>query len=57
MVEGTNKSQRLVVAQDTGGAIKGPIRGDLFTGIGHEAGNIAGKMKFEGSYYILLPNK
>lgn len=47
--------QRLVVAQDKGGAIKGPIRGDLFWGSGDAAGELAGKMKSKGSYYVLLP--
>lgn len=47
--------RRLVVAQDTGSAIKGPIRGDLFWGYGAAAGNKAGIMKHPGSYYLLLP--
>ena len=47
--------RRLVVAQDTGGAIKGPARGDLFWGPGAEAGEIAGRMKAEGALYLLLP--
>ncbi len=36
--------RRLVVAQDTGGAIKGPVRGDLFWGAGAEAEQLAGRM-------------
>ena len=47
--------RRLVVAQDTGGAIKGPIRGDLFWGSGEEAGAAAGSMKQQGRWYLLLP--
>lgn len=47
--------RRLVVAQDTGGAIKGPVRGDLFWGTGEEAGSRAGRMKHEGRYFLLLP--
>ncbi len=47
--------RRLVVAQDTGGAIKGPIRGDLFWGSGEEAGAVAGSMKQQGRWYLLLP--
>jgi membrane-bound lytic murein transglycosylase A len=47
--------RRLVVAQDTGGAIKGPIRGDLFWGAGHDAELRAGLMKQIGRYYLLLP--
>jgi membrane-bound lytic murein transglycosylase A len=47
--------RRLVVAQDTGGAIKGAGRGDLFLGPGREAGEIAGRMKARGTMFILLP--
>jgi membrane-bound lytic murein transglycosylase A len=47
--------QRLVVAQDTGGAIKGPMRGDFFWGFGKDAEAQAGAMQSPGHYYILLP--
>jgi membrane-bound lytic murein transglycosylase A len=47
--------RRLVVAQDTGGAIKGPVRGDLFWGAGRAAGDRAGEMDARGRYYLLLP--
>jgi len=47
--------RRLVVAQDTGGAIKGPVRGDLFWGIGPAAARRAGVMNAGGRYYLLLP--
>jgi len=47
--------RRLVIAQDTGSAIKGPVRGDLFLGYGTSAGNMAGRMKQSGTYYLLLP--
>jgi membrane-bound lytic murein transglycosylase A len=47
--------RRLVVAQDTGGAIKGPVRGDLFWGHGTEAAEGAGAMNARGRYYLLLP--
>ncbi len=47
--------RRLVVAQDTGGAITGPVRGDLFWGYGAEAAEHAGTMKAKGGYYLLLP--
>jgi membrane-bound lytic murein transglycosylase A len=43
------------VAQDTGGAIRGPVRGDVFFGHGKEAGEIAGLMKQHGRWWILLP--
>ncbi len=46
---------RLVVAQDTGGAIKGPVRGDLFWGHGKEAASGASAMNARGRYYLLVP--
>ena len=55
-----NKSEplrRLVVAQDTGSAIKGPVRGDLFWGFGATAATKAGLMKQTGRYFLLLPKK
>lgn len=48
--------QRLMVAQDTGGAIKGGVRADFFWGFGPEAGNQAGKMKQSGKMWVLMPN-
>ena len=47
--------QRLMVAQDTGGAIKGPIRGDVYWGSGERALELAGPMKAEGNLFILIP--
>lgn len=47
--------RRLMIAQDTGGAIKGPVRGDVFWGFGREAAAKAGRMKEPGTYYLLLP--
>lgn len=47
--------QRLMVAQDTGGAIRGAVRGDVFWGAGAEAENIAGRMKHSGRAWLLLP--
>lgn len=47
--------RRLWVAQDTGSAVKGPVRGDLFFGAGAEAGERAGRMKQRGRYFLLLP--
>jgi len=46
----------LMVAQDTGGAIKGMVRGDIFFGAGDRATKRAGNMKRPGRYYILLPH-
>jgi membrane-bound lytic murein transglycosylase A len=47
--------QRLMLAQDTGGAIKGAVRADFFWGYGDEAGAMAGKMKQKGEMWVLLP--
>ncbi len=47
--------QQLMVAQDTGGAIKGRVRADFFWGMGNDAGKIAGKMKQDGRLWVLLP--
>jgi membrane-bound lytic murein transglycosylase A len=47
--------QRLVVAQDTGGAIRGPVRGDVYWGAGAKAEAIAGRMAHKGKLYVLLP--
>jgi membrane-bound lytic murein transglycosylase A len=48
--------QRLVIAQDTGGAIRGPIRIDLFWGFGEDAGREAGRMRQPGQVWMLWPN-
>ncbi len=48
--------QRLMVAQDTGSAIKGNVRVDFFWGFGQEAAEQAGKMKQKGKIWVLLPN-
>jgi membrane-bound lytic murein transglycosylase A len=48
--------QQLMVAADTGGAIKGEIRADYFFGNGKVAKELAGKMKQKGSLFILVPN-
>ena len=49
------KLQRLMIAQDTGGAIRGPIRGDVFWGSGKTAEQLAGVMKAKGSIYVFFP--
>jgi len=46
---------RLIQAQDTGGAIAGPIRVDYFWGFGHAAGQLAGRMKQKGQVWLLWP--
>ena len=50
------KINQLMVAADTGGAIKGKIRADFFWGFAKRAENYAGRMKEEGELYILVPN-
>lgn len=47
--------KRLMIAQDTGGAIKGRVRADFFWGMGNAAGRIAGRMKQDGRLWLLLP--
>jgi membrane-bound lytic murein transglycosylase A len=47
--------QRLMMALDTGSAIVGPARGDIFTGSGEAAGNLAGNVKNDADFYILIP--
>ena len=46
----------LLIAQDTGGAIRGEVRGDVFFGTGEKAEQDAGGMKSNGQLYVLLPN-
>lgn len=50
-----NRIRNLMIAQDTGGAIIGPVRGDVFWGYGPFAEQMAGPMKAQGRYWILLP--
>ena len=50
-----NLLRRLVLAQDTGGAIRGVVRADFFWGFGDEAGKLAGRMKQPGQMWVLLP--
>lgn len=51
----TRPLQRLMLAQDTGGAIRGAVRADYFWGFGAAAGESAGKMKQSGKMWVLLP--
>lgn len=46
---------RLMLAQDTGGAIRGPVRADFFWGFGEKAGAQAGRMKQQGRMWVLFP--
>ena len=45
-----------MMAQDTGGAIRGPVRADFFWGFGDEAGREAGRMRQHGRMWLLWPN-
>jgi membrane-bound lytic murein transglycosylase A len=47
--------RRLMLAQDTGGAIRGPVRADFFWGFGQAAGEEAGRMRQNGEMWVLLP--
>lgn len=49
--------RRLVMAQDTGKAIVGPVRVDYFWGTGDEAGEMAGRMKQNGRVWLMLPKR
>ena len=53
---GRDDLRRLMIAQDTGGAIRGPVRGDVFWGYGAEAEHWSGLMKSQGRYWFLLPH-
>jgi membrane-bound lytic murein transglycosylase A len=46
---------RLMLAQDTGGAIRGAVRADFFWGFGDDAAALAGRMKQNGKMWVLLP--
>lgn len=48
---------RLMLALDTGSAIVGPARGDIFTGSGDEAGELAGAVRNDADFYILVPRQ
>lgn len=47
--------ERLMLAQDTGSAIRGNVRADFFWGYGDDAGRLAGAMKQKGRMWVLLP--
>ena len=53
----STKFRRLMVAQDTGGAIVGPARADLYFGSGDEAGKIAGRIRHPGLFAMLVPRE
>ena len=49
--------RRLMIAQDTGSAILGAARADLFMGTGHAAGELAGVIKHGATFHVLVPRK
>lgn len=54
-LERSRPIRRLMIAQDTGGAIRGAVRGDFFWGAGARAEAAAGEMQEPGTFHILLP--
>jgi membrane-bound lytic murein transglycosylase A len=51
------KFDRLMIAQDTGSAIVGPARADIYFGAGDEAARMAGRIKHPGTFVMLLPRE
>ncbi|MDL2406440.1 murein transglycosylase A [Rhizobium calliandrae] len=54
-LDGGGPFGRLMLALDTGSAIVGPARGDIFTGSGYDAGELAGTVRNDADFYILVP--
>ncbi|HEY0330559.1 MAG TPA: MltA domain-containing protein [Rhodopseudomonas sp.] len=52
----TTPFHRLMVAQDTGSAIVGPARADLYFGAGAEAGRVSGRLRHAARFVMLVPN-
>jgi membrane-bound lytic murein transglycosylase A len=52
-----DRFRRLMVSQDTGSAIIGPARADLYFGAGRDAGAIAGRIRQQGRFVMLLPRE
>ncbi len=55
--KGGTKFRRLMFAQDTGSAIVGPARADIYFGAGPEAARIAGRIKNPGQFVMLVPRE
>jgi membrane-bound lytic murein transglycosylase A len=53
----TTKFRRLTIAQDTGSAIVGPARADIYFGTGEMAGRVSGRIKSPGRFVMLVPNE
>ena len=51
----TTRFRRLMIAQDTGGAIVGPARADIYFGTGVEAGSVSGRLRHPGRFVMLVP--
>ena len=49
--------RRMMVAQDTGSAIKGEVRGDIYMGVGDDAAHLAGEQQAPGKLYVLVPRE
>lgn len=56
-LDGGRPFRRLMLALDTGSAIVGPARGDIFTGSGDLAGDLAGSVRNDADFHILVPRK
>lgn len=56
-MDGGRDFARTMMALDTGSAILGPARGDIFTGSGDEAGQLAGVVRNAADFYILIPKQ
>jgi len=54
-IEAGRPFRRLMLALDTGSAIVGPVRGDIFTGSGDEAGRLAGAVRNDADFFIFIP--
>ena len=46
-----------MIAQDTGGAIVGPARADIYFGAGDEAASVAGRLRHDGRFVMLVPKE
>jgi len=57
VADGADPVRRLMIGQDTGGAIRGAVRGDIFFGFGPWAEERAGRMNAPGRLFVLLPNE
>jgi membrane-bound lytic murein transglycosylase A len=49
------KLERMMTAQDTGGAIRGAVRADFYFGTGPDAGAVAGRMRQQGRMWLMWP--